>query len=239
MTPAAARPAPSASRKRLRVGTREARSGRRGARDRRRGPPASPASSGSESKRRASERGSPSRVSDSGRWMHAAVPVPYSGRRRDESRGASPGVAAVKATLRPRPSCVRRWARMASRARRGMSAGKPCGKAAPGPSPGPANNRRVSRRPGGESGKGERPATPSPPPAERAAPARPGAADLHFAPPPAVVLAAIIEQPAAGVTLAFPDPVKIAFGEQATASSAIGPSAASTGRSRTLHEPAA
>ena len=40
------------------------------------------------------------------------------------------------------------------------------------------------------------------------------AADLHFAPPPAVVLAAIIEQPAAGVAAAFSDAVKIAFGEQ-------------------------
>ena len=40
------------------------------------------------------------------------------------------------------------------------------------------------------------------------------AADFHFAPPPPVVLAAIIEQPAAGVTAAFSDAVKIAFGEQ-------------------------
>ena len=40
------------------------------------------------------------------------------------------------------------------------------------------------------------------------------AADLHFAPPPAVVLAAIIEQPAAGVAAAFSDAVKIAFCEQ-------------------------
>jgi hypothetical protein len=41
------------------------------------------------------------------------------------------------------------------------------------------------------------------------------AADFHFAPPSPIVLAAIIEQPAARVTPAFSDAVKIAFGKQA------------------------
>ena len=40
------------------------------------------------------------------------------------------------------------------------------------------------------------------------------AADLHFAPAAAVVLAAIIEQPAASMSAAFPDAMKIAFGEE-------------------------
>ena len=68
------------------------------------------------------------------------------------------------------------------------------------------HKERSGERPGDDS---------SPAPPRREAPLLGAiAADFHFAPPPTVVLAAIIEQPAAGVAAAFSDAVKIAFSEE-------------------------